>query len=398
MAQQTINSGNPPIVWSIVDEAFTKINANFDELYASIGGVGGSINFTSLSSNLIPSANESYDLGSATYRWRDLYLSGSSLYIGSAQITSDITGAIHLPAGSTVGNELIINPTYTGFKNIEVSGQSTIVADQYADTITLAAGNAGITLTTNAGTDTLTITNNGILNVAGTAGQIGVSLASGTATLTNLGVLSLTGETGGIGVSASTGSVTITNLGVKRIIAGAGINISPVGGTGTITIENIAPASPTFRTIQVDNDTGNLVQADPGVYNDTLYLVSGAGITITPNSSTDTLTFSVNSNLDIKGSVFGADSSVIIDSINNSLTVSSSVIGSIEIFGSTISTSNSSGINVDVSTVFNTDVTIENDLTVNGLINGYISLLTLKDIVASSVDFIDFKTKVAALS
>jgi hypothetical protein len=33
MAQQTLNAGSPPIVWSTVEDAFTKINANFDELY-----------------------------------------------------------------------------------------------------------------------------------------------------------------------------------------------------------------------------------------------------------------------------------------------------------------------------------------------------------------------------
>lgn len=44
------------------------------------------------------------------------------------------------------------------FKNIAVSGQSTIVADSNNDTLTLSAG-TGISLTTNAGTDTLTITN-----------------------------------------------------------------------------------------------------------------------------------------------------------------------------------------------------------------------------------------------
>ena len=44
------------------------------------------------------------------------------------------------------------------FKNIAVSGQSTIVADSNDDTLTIASG-TGISLTTNATSDTLTITN-----------------------------------------------------------------------------------------------------------------------------------------------------------------------------------------------------------------------------------------------
>lgn len=314
MAQQIIDPKNPPIVWSTVEEAFTKINANFDEIYATIGGeLGSVVDFTNLNSSLSPSINEVYDLGSSTRRWRDLYLSGSSLYLGNAQISADFTGAVNLPAGSTVGGQLIRNPAESSFKNIVVSGQDTIEADEFTDTVTLASGNAGINITTNSFTDTVTISNSGILGVTGTSNQIGASTVNGIVTLTNLGVLSLVGEIGGIGVSASTGDVTITNLGVKRIVAGSGISITPVGGTGNVTIENTLPASPTFRTIRVDGDFINQVQADPGNFNDTLNFTSGPGITITPNASTDTITFTVNSNLDIRGSVFGGDSSTLVD-------------------------------------------------------------------------------------
>jgi hypothetical protein len=109
MAQQTINAGSPPIVWSTVEDAFTKINSNFDELYGSIGSPGGILDFTSLSTSIIPSASEVYDLGSPTNRWRDLYLAGSSLYLGSAQITANLAGVVNLPAGATVAGELDIS-------------------------------------------------------------------------------------------------------------------------------------------------------------------------------------------------------------------------------------------------------------------------------------------------
>ena len=38
MAKQTITPGSAPIVWSTVEDAFTKINANFTELYATVLG------------------------------------------------------------------------------------------------------------------------------------------------------------------------------------------------------------------------------------------------------------------------------------------------------------------------------------------------------------------------
>ena len=311
MAQQTITAGSPPIVWSTVENAFTKINANFDELYGSIGGEGGILDFTSLSTSIIPSASEVYDLGSPAKRWRDLYLAGSSLYLGSAQITADGAGIVNLPAGATVAGELIRNPSEASFKILAVSGQSNIVAENFEDTLTVVAGNAGITLTTNATTDTLTIANSGVTGLTGTAGQIGVSAATGGVTLTNLGVTSLLGTVGEIGVSGATGGVTLTNLGVKKII-GTASQIGVSGdGTGNVTITNLAPASPTFRYIVVDGATLQPVSADN--ISDTLNLISGAGLTISKDTGTDTLTFSVNSNLDINGSVFSDGSTMLVD-------------------------------------------------------------------------------------
>jgi cytoskeletal protein CcmA (bactofilin family) len=317
MAQQTLNAGSPPIVWSTVEDAFTKINANFDELYGSIGGPGGVLDFTSLSTDIKPSSSEVYDLGSPTARWRDLYLSGSSLYLGSAQITANLAGILNLPLGTTINGQLIIDPANTAFKTFSVAGQSNIVADSVVDTLTVAAGNSGITLTTNATTDTLTIANSGVIGLAGTLGQIGVSAATGTVTLTNLGVTSLTGTAGGIGVSAATGGITLTNLGVKQIV-GTASQIGVTGdGTGIVTITNLAPASPTFRFIVVDGATLQPVAADN--ISDTLNLISGDGLTITKDTATDTLTFSVNSNLDIRGSVFADDSTMLVDATNGVL-------------------------------------------------------------------------------
>ena len=335
MAQQTLNAGSPPIVWSTVEDAFTKINANFDELYGSIGGPGGVLDFTSLSTDIKPSASEVYDLGSPTARWRDLYLAGSSLYLGSAQITADGAGIVNLPLGTTINGQLVIDPANTAFKTFSVAGQSNIVADSVVDTLTVAAGNSGITLTTNATTDTLTITNSGVIDLAGTVGQIGVNIVSGVATLTNLGVLSLTGEAGGIGVSGSTGGITLTNLGVKQIV-GTASQIGVSGdGTGIVTITNLAPASPTFRFIVVDGATLQPVAADN--ISDTLNLISGPGLTITKDTATDTLTFSVNSNLDIRGSVFADDSTMLVDATNGVLrgTLIGTVVGDLKgsIFG-----------------------------------------------------------------
>ena len=73
-----------------------------DGTWASVSGSGSTIDLTSVSSSIIPSANVTYDLGTSAYRWKDLYLSGNSIHLGNAVITTNLSGGIVLPAGSDV--------------------------------------------------------------------------------------------------------------------------------------------------------------------------------------------------------------------------------------------------------------------------------------------------------
>ena len=57
--------------------------------------------------NIIPSADVTYDLGSATYRWKDLYLSGNTITLGSATISAD--GANLVIGAQTVATENFVN-------------------------------------------------------------------------------------------------------------------------------------------------------------------------------------------------------------------------------------------------------------------------------------------------
>jgi hypothetical protein len=61
----------------------------------------------------IPSANVTYDLGHNEKRWKDLYLSGSTIYIGDASISST-GGAINLPSGTTVGGSSVTTAAESG--------------------------------------------------------------------------------------------------------------------------------------------------------------------------------------------------------------------------------------------------------------------------------------------
>lgn len=316
MAQQNIESQNPPIKWSDVDQAFQKINANFTELYLSIGGSG--VDLSNIAADLIPDSDQIRDLGSSTRRWKDLYLSGSSLYLGSAAITS--TGfAVNLPAGSTVDGALIRNPDEASFKTISVSGQSDVVADDYEGNVTFANG-TGISITTSAGSDTVTVTNSGVTSLnAGTA--MSVSSSTGSVTVNNAGVTSAVAGTG-IGVSSATGAVTFTNDGVVQLTAGTGISVDPAGGTGTVQITNTLPNVPqnVYRFIAVSGQT----TLDPPGTTSILNVINGGNIDITTNPGANTLTFAFNNQVDINGSVFADDSTLLVDGVD------AKIVGNIE--------------------------------------------------------------------
>jgi hypothetical protein len=317
MAQQNITPGSAPILWSSVSDAFDKINANFTELYLTIsGGSSGAVDLENLAGNLSPNTSGAFFLGSSDNRWKALYLTTDGIDMGGALIFSPDGSAVNLPAGSTVGGELIKNPAEASFKNIAVSGQTTVSADNYTDTVTFAG--TDINITTNATTDTVTFVNNGVTQLNGTANEIGVSgTGKGNVTLTNLGVTQLVGTAGQIGVSGTLsggrGQVTLTNLGVTSITAGTGISISPVGGTGAVTITNDLPDTFGFRTIAVTGQSSVVAE----VREDTLTLTAGTNIFITTVPGTDTITISSTTSFDLKGSVFGDDSSILVDAVGN---------------------------------------------------------------------------------
>jgi hypothetical protein len=176
--------------------------------------------------------------------------------------------------------------------NVDSSGESITVSN--TGIITASAG-LGINV---SGTNPLTITNTGVRSISN-SGSIGT-------------------RTPGLGIhtSSSTGTPLLTNTGVLEIVAGSGaLIVSTDAVTGIVTITNNSPAQPAFQQVEVDADSANRLVADStaGV----LKVVSGYGITLGKTVGTDTLTINVNPAHDIKGSVFGDDSSVLVDGVNN---------------------------------------------------------------------------------
>ena len=99
----------------------------------------------SVTGNIVPSADNTYDLGSSSATWRDVYVGPGSLYVNGQQVVSDSSGTIVVSADAnqnvsvqTSGSgDVELDPTGTG--SIQLKGPVEI---QAGNNVTSSDGNA----------------------------------------------------------------------------------------------------------------------------------------------------------------------------------------------------------------------------------------------------------------
>jgi len=82
----------------------------------TVANFNSATDLTAIGSNLLPDTTTTYDIGSSSKRWKDLYLAGNTINLAGATISSDGTGAISI---SATGATLPLN------SNVLVSGAVT---------------------------------------------------------------------------------------------------------------------------------------------------------------------------------------------------------------------------------------------------------------------------------
>jgi len=114
--------------WDTLANKPSGLVSSSTQTIANINGQEITPSIISSSGHIVPSTTEIYDLGSTDLRWRDLYLSGSTIYLGSAEISSD-NGKV---SGSFTGS-------FTG----DASSITGVVSSSFATTASYAE-NAGV--------------------------------------------------------------------------------------------------------------------------------------------------------------------------------------------------------------------------------------------------------------
>lgn len=117
----------------------------FDGDYDSLTNTPTLFNPSNITSNLIPGTTELIDLGSTSKKFRDLYLSGNTIFLGTAEISRNSGGGIDLPSGSRMGGVAIGTGSGSVSSYNDLTDLPTIPADvsDLTDTGGLLGGGGG---------------------------------------------------------------------------------------------------------------------------------------------------------------------------------------------------------------------------------------------------------------
>jgi hypothetical protein len=390
MAKQTINVGtsNNSGGGDPLRNAFIKINENFDEVYLKLNqledgeltsdikgslfgddstllvdGINNSINLDgTISGNVIPDTDVAYDLGSASKRFRDLYLSGSTIDLGGTTL-SVVGGALQVD-----GSPVVAQSDLTGYVtqaqlaagSITVNATGDIQGSVFADDSTLLvdAVNGFIPTSVLSGTITNNISTSSLRTSEGEI-TLGEDAAAGSQTGRQFGIAIGRGagyEEQGywavtIGGHGGIGDVYQLNQGVGAVSIGYGAGQINQGAMAVAVGYKAGWNTQHSGSIALNASGSALNTATSGFFVNPIRNQSSTGNILQYNTSTNEIIYSndlgdLTGNL--TGSVFADDSTLLVDAVN-------------------------------------------------GTIPGYISITQLQTIAATSATYADFQAAIAAL-
>ncbi len=207
---------------------------------------------------LVPTANVTYDIGTSTMRYKDLYLSGNTINLGDIQLTANSTSfRVSNTTGGTFPSSLA-NTTITGTLtanattitgNVSVTGNTTLTGTLTVNSTVSTVSNSLFIDSTSSNTFTFLSSNNNNNNVFGNnqTGYTNLILKTDTGTAQIWrGGSTYTNYAGNSGLSIYTSNST-----------GGHIALFP-GGDGTAAIFAYANGSVTFPRQPMFSKTPNL--------------------------------------------------------------------------------------------------------------------------------------------
>jgi len=134
-------SGNINITGNVTANRFVgdyQGSVSADDSTVLVNAVDGEFNLNgTVGTDIIPTGNEEFDIGSNTNRFKDIYLSGSTIYLGTAQISLNGSGGVDLPANSTISGGPIGGAGAGQQLNVDIVGDdSSIIVNSSTGKVT----------------------------------------------------------------------------------------------------------------------------------------------------------------------------------------------------------------------------------------------------------------------
>jgi hypothetical protein len=253
LTSQSITSANIGAFQTYANATFgtsTYANANVKAYLASFDG------------NLLPAANATYSLGSATRQWKDLWVGNATIYFDSVPLSVDVSGNLTFdgnPLVSYVNGNLSV-----GTRDININGVSTgrvlngnlilTLSDSTTIDVGTVVGPAGSTGAPGAAGATGPQGPQGNTGATGPQGIQGNTGATGAAGAQ--GIQGNTGATGPQGIQGNTGAQGPQGIQGQQGSTGAqGISVTLVGNVATS--GNLPPTGNAGEAYIVTS-TGNL--------------------------------------------------------------------------------------------------------------------------------------------
>jgi len=133
------------------------------------GNITVALDYENMAGNLIPTANVTYDLGSTTMMWKDIYVGPGSLYVNGQKVLEDDAGTITISADAD--QNVAVKTSGSGDVELNAAGTGVINAQSSMlfDASKTLGGTGGLTLSSNIDASSNYINNVGTPAVSGDA-------------------------------------------------------------------------------------------------------------------------------------------------------------------------------------------------------------------------------------